>query len=107
MAAAEGDGAMLFKARALLLSLVALLLVGSIAAGAAYAEAGPFFKHREAGTKGEGETVEEPIPDEVQGEGGELRLKTKILGTAVEITAKGAQMALRKANTSSRRPPLK
>ena len=58
---------MLCKVRILLLSLVALLLVGSISAGTAYAGAGPFFHVREIGTEGSGEGLSETTPLEARG----------------------------------------
>ena len=54
---------MLCKARTLLLGLVALMLMGSVLAGTAYAEAGPFFYGREAGSEGVGEKLANPIPE--------------------------------------------
>jgi hypothetical protein len=79
------------KARTLLLGLVALVLMGSVSAGTAYAEAGPFFYGREAGSEGVGEKLSESNPGEIQGEGGEQTLRSTIGGTAVEITAKSIQ----------------
>lgn len=83
---------MLFKARVLLLSLVALLLMGSITSGMAYAEAGPFLNGRVVGEKGEGEDINEYNPVEVQGGGGEQKLKGKIVGMATEIAFKEVQV---------------
>lgn len=82
---------MLFKARVLLLSLVALLLVGLSTAGVAYAEAGPFFFGREAGSKGEGEKLSESKPVEVVGEGSEQIIKGTISATPIEIVSKSVQ----------------
>ncbi len=79
------------KARVLLLSLVALLLVGSAAPGAAYAEAGPFFLGRKAGTEGSGVKIEGSSPAEFQGEGGEQRLNAKVSGSEIEVVSKGIQ----------------
>src|ERR1700675_2720581 len=76
---------MLFKARALLLSLVALLVMGAIAAGSAYAEAGPFFYGREVGSKGGGQKLSGTKLTEVQGEITEQVLQSTIGGTSIEI----------------------
>jgi hypothetical protein len=82
---------MSFKSRTLLLGLLACVLMGSVAADAAYAEAGPFFLTRGVGSEGSGEKLSETNPGEVYGEGGEQALKSTIAGTAIEITAKSAQ----------------
>jgi hypothetical protein len=83
---------MLFKARVLLVGLVALLLMGSVGSGAAYAEAGPYFHVRAVGEKGAGEGVSETNPLEVQGEGGEQVLNGEVATTKVEIAAKSVQV---------------
>ncbi len=84
---------MLFKARAMLLSLVALLLLGSVTAGTACAGAGPFWHHRGVGAKGEGEFVGgEESPQEIQGEGGAQTLMGEVVGTKIEIVVSSAQI---------------
>lgn len=80
------------KLRACTLGLMALLLVGSYAASAAYAEAGPFWHHRALSGSGEGSKIEENAPEEVKGEGGEQKLKGKVLGVAIEIKAASVQV---------------
>jgi hypothetical protein len=82
---------MSFKARALLLSLVALLLASAIAPGAVYAGAGPFWHHREVGAKGEGENLS-TTPEPIQGEGGVQTIKMIIGSMMVEMEAKGLQI---------------
>lgn len=80
------------KLRACSLGLVALLLVGSYAASAASAAAGPFWHHRASSSEGAGAKIEENAPEQIKGEGGEQKLKGKITELAVEITAKSVQV---------------
>lgn len=72
---------MSFRARSLLLSFVALLLVCLGVSATAQAEAGPFFEQRE-GAEGEASEIAEAMPEEVRGGGGEQKLIGKIAGTA-------------------------
>jgi len=58
------------RVRALVLSLLATMLAGSVMAGAASAEAGPFWHHRAVGGKGEGEKIEPKAPENFSGSGG-------------------------------------
>lgn len=83
---------MLFKTKILLLSLLALLLVFSVAAEAASA-AGPYFHAREAGGKGGGEDLNEAAPMEVQGKGGEQALKGTIGGVSVALKSPGVKVS--------------
>jgi hypothetical protein len=81
---------MSFKARVLLSLMALLLLVGSsVAAGTAYAEAGPFFSVRETGA---GEGLGEGIPLAVRGEGGEQRLQGTIATEPIELSASKVQV---------------
>jgi hypothetical protein len=77
--------------RCLLLGLLALLLAAAVAPGAAYAEAGPFWHHRESGGKGNGMKIEEKSPENFSGEGGEQIFVGELSGTRVEITSKSVQ----------------
>lgn len=81
----------MFKTRMLLAGLLACVLMSSVAAGSAYAEAGPFFFGREVGSKGEGEKLSESNPVEVVGEGSEQIIKGTISGTPIEIASKSVQ----------------
>ena len=80
---------MLFKARALLLSLVGLLLLGSVVAGAAHAEAGPFLGDRVIGEKAKEVS---DLPEEIQGEGGEQILTSTVAGEKLAVSFKGVQV---------------
>jgi hypothetical protein len=82
---------MSFKTRVLLAGLVACVLMGSVAAGSAYAEAGPFFFGRELGSKGEGEKLSESKPVGIVGEGSEQTIKGTISTTPIEIVSKSLQ----------------
>jgi hypothetical protein len=79
------------RARAAMLGLLAVILVGSLTSATAFAEAGPFWHHREIGGKGEGAKIEASAPESFQGEGGEQRLKGEIGSTPVEGVATSAQ----------------
>ena len=78
--------------RAGLLGSVVLLLIGVCAATAAYAEGGPYFRHRGIGEKGNGVKISETSPERVEGQGGEQVLIGKIGGTPVEIVSKGVKI---------------
>ena len=71
-----------------LLSLLALLLVGSFAASSAYAEPGPFWHHREDAKELTGFKIEEVPGENLTGEGGEQILKGEVAKNPFEITAK-------------------
>ncbi len=73
------------------LGLLAMLLAAALAPGAAFAEAGPFWHHREVGGKGIGEKIEEKSPENFSGEGGEQIFLGELSGTKVEIVAKSVQ----------------
>jgi hypothetical protein len=70
----------------LLAALTALLTPG-----AAFAEAGPFWHHREVGGMGNGMKIEEKSPESFNGEGGEQVFNGELSGTKVEIVAKSVQ----------------
>jgi hypothetical protein len=79
----------------MLLSLLAMLLVGSFAASSAYAEAGPFCHHRAIGGKGEGEKLGGDAEGEnLNGEGGEQILKGEIGKEPIEIKSTGIQIKI-------------
>ena len=80
----------------MLLSLLAMLMVGSFAAStAAYAEAGPFCHHRAIGGKGEGEKLGgDEVGENANGVGGEQILKGMVGTTPVEIMAKDIQVKI-------------
>jgi hypothetical protein len=82
---------MSFKGRNLLLSLMALLLLGSVAAETACAEAGPFFKVRKMGSAGTGEKLSESNTAEVRGEGSEQVITSTVAESPLEVTAKSVQ----------------
>ncbi len=82
---------MSLKARALLLGAIVTLIASCAATSTAWAEPGPYFHEREAGTKGVGEGASEESPVSVQGEGGEQILRGEIASTKVEIVAKSVQ----------------
>jgi hypothetical protein len=86
---------MLCKMSTLLLSMVVLLLMGSVAAPTASAEpgsqAGPFWEMRE-GPKGTEEVLGESEPEVVQGAGGEQTLTGTIVGESLEIASKSVQV---------------
>jgi hypothetical protein len=77
--------------RAIALGFLALLAIGSLAASAAYGEAGPFWHHREKGGKGVGEKIEEKAPERIEAKGGEKKLKSIFSETKVSIVAKSLQ----------------
>jgi hypothetical protein len=80
------------RARALLLALLVCVLVGSVAAEAAYAaEPGPFFYGREIGGKGEGEKLSETKPTPLSGEAKEGVARVIIASTPIEIVTKSIQ----------------
>ncbi len=80
------------RLRALVLGLLAMMLVGSVMAGAASAEAGPFWHHRAVGGKGEGEKIEPKAPENFSGKGGVQTLATEIGGTKIELVSAATQV---------------
>jgi hypothetical protein len=72
--------------------LLALLLAALMAPAAAFAEAGPFWHHRNISKEGAGEKIEEKAPESFGGEGGEQKLKGTIAGVSIEITTKSQQV---------------
>jgi hypothetical protein len=77
------------RIRVAMLGLLAVMLVGSVMAAAASAEAGPFWLHREVGGK-EGTKVKNP--ENFSGIGGEQKLQGNVSGTEIEITSKSLQV---------------
>jgi hypothetical protein len=83
------------RRRTMLLSLLAMVLVGSFAASTAYAEAGPFCHHRNVGEKGEGLKLGGDAEGEnANGTGGEQILKATIGTTPIEIISKDIQIKI-------------
>ncbi len=81
------------RLRALVLGLLAMMLVGSVTAGAAMAEAGPFWHHRAIGGKGEGEKIEAKAPENFEGKGGKQVLTGEpASGVVVELTSAATQV---------------
>jgi hypothetical protein len=75
------------------LGLLAMMLVGSVTAGAAWAEAGPFWHHRAIGTEGEGAKVEPSAPENFSGSGGKQVLTGEpASGEIVELTSAATQV---------------
>jgi hypothetical protein len=89
----------LSRARAMLLSLLALLLVGSFAASTANAEGGPFWHERPEGGKGEGTLLTGEEGPDGQGSGGVQTLTGEVAGTPIEIQAKEQQVKIQLYNT--------
>jgi hypothetical protein len=76
------------KIRAALLGVLAVMLLGSLMAASASAEAGPFWHHREEGEKGsEGLKIEEASPETFTGEGTKQEFASKIGTTEILITS--------------------
>ena len=79
----------------MLLSLLAMLMVGSFAASTAYAEAGPFCHHRAKGGEGPGEKLGgDEVGENANGVGGEQILKGMVGTTPIEIAAKDIQIKI-------------
>jgi hypothetical protein len=92
---------MLSRPRMTLLSLLAMLLVGSFAASTAYAEAGPFCHHRAKGTEGPGEKLGGDAEGEnANGVGGVQNLKGTVGTTPVEIVSKDIQIKIQIYNAA-------
>lgn len=80
------------RARRALLGVLTLLTASSLVAATALAGPGPFAYHREIGSKGNGVKISEQSPEAFQGEGGEQKAASKILGMEVEGVAKSVQI---------------
>jgi hypothetical protein len=82
------------KLRAGLLGLLAMLLVGSLAPAAAFAEGGPYCHHRAVGGKGEGELIKAQSPEGIAGSGGVQHLEGILPGTTevVNLVSSGLQI---------------
>ena len=80
------------RIRALVLGLLAVMLAGSITAGAASAEAGPFWHHRAPGTEGAGAKIEPKAPENFSGKGGGQTLLGEIGGAKIELVSDGTQV---------------
>jgi hypothetical protein len=74
------------------LGLLAVMLAGSVMAGAASAEPGPFWHHRAIGGKGEGAKIEPNAPENFSGKGGVQTLGGKLAGLEVEIVSPAVQV---------------
>jgi hypothetical protein len=81
------------RLRAVMLSLLAVMLVGSVMAATAYAEpeAGPFWYHR-SNSEEEKKKIEPKAPENFSGEGGEQIFIGKVGGTEFEIGSEGTQV---------------
>ncbi len=77
---------MLYRARAMWLGLLAMLLVGAFASAPALAGPGPFWYHRAAGTQTQ-EKITQQSPETFKGKGEEQKLTGKISTTEIEINA--------------------
>jgi hypothetical protein len=80
------------RTRAIVLGFLMLLTVGSFAVTSASAEPGPFWHQRPIGGTGNGIKIDQPKDDQIQGEGGEQKLKGKVSSLEVEINAKSVQI---------------
>jgi hypothetical protein len=80
------------RIRALVLGLLAVMLVGSVTAGAAWAEPGPFWHHREVGGKGEGSKIEPTAAESFSGKGGVQTFASEIGGVKVLLTSAATQV---------------
>ncbi len=80
------------RIRAVMLGLLAVMLAGSVMAGTASAEAGPFWHHRLNEKEGEGAKIEPKAPENFRGTGGEQTLKGKISTTEFEIVSTSLQV---------------
>jgi hypothetical protein len=79
---------LLSRARITMLVLLAAMLMGSLMTASAAAEtAGPFWRHREAGSKGEGEKIESKSPESLSGPGSAQTFTATIGGIPVEVRA--------------------
>jgi hypothetical protein len=76
----------------LLVALGAVMLLGSLSASPAFAEGGPFCHHRAIGSEKDNGKITEAEPEEFDGGGGEQALAGKILGSAITIASKQAQV---------------
>jgi hypothetical protein len=75
-----------------MLGLLAVMLVGSVTAGAASAFPGPFWHHRAVGGKGEGEKIEPTAPENFSGKGGVQTLTGKIGSVPIVLTSAATQV---------------
>lgn len=90
-AGAEGaDAVSMLKLRAGLLGLVAMLLVSSFAAAPAGAW-GPWWHHRCIGCMDQGKITGQ-LPEQIKGQGGEQKLKGKVILMPVTVIAKSVQV---------------
>src|ERR1700675_4793590 len=76
---------MMLKARALLLTPLVLVVVGSALSAPASAEPGPFWHHKPIGSGSDEGKIEQAAKEEVAGESTEIKLVSKAGGTEVEI----------------------
>jgi hypothetical protein len=82
------------RIRAVMLGLLAVMLVGSVMAATASAEAGPFWHHRPIGeTKNTvGSKIEPTAPENFSGTQGQQTLAGEAAGLKVEISAPSAEV---------------
>ncbi len=81
----------LSKMRVVLFAALGMLMLGAFVSASAYATAGPFW-HERTGGSGTGVKIEEKMPEQFQGEGGEQRFLTKIGASEIEFTAPSVQV---------------
>ncbi len=80
------------RIRALVLGLLAVMLAGLVMAGAASAEAGPFWHHRPFEGSGTGEKIEPEEPENFEAEGGAQTLISKFQTLSVELKSPAVQI---------------
>lgn len=79
----------MFKVRFVVLSLLALFVLGSVGSATASAEPGPFWHHRALnGTEFPGEKIEKAAKEKVSGESNAVTLKGKAGGLTLQIKCK-------------------
>jgi hypothetical protein len=76
----------------LLVALGAVMLLGSLSASSAFAVGGPFCHERENSKSVEGKLITEAEPEAFDGGGGEQVLAGKVLGSAITIASRQAQV---------------
>lgn len=80
------------RIKAVMLSLLVVIVAGSIMTATAWsAEAGPFWHHR-LSTKGEGEKIEPKAPENFRGAGGEQLFKARIGAVEIEFGSPSVQV---------------
>lgn len=82
---------LIFKARAGLLGLLAVLLLSLSVTATADAQ-GPFWYHRSLGGQGKGVKISAQEPEQVRGGGGAVVMEGKLAGNTIEIAASQVQV---------------